>query len=97
MIALFFLMACGEKTTTDNSLLDEDNDGVVASCDCNDSDPSLLEMKNDSDCDGFINEEDCGPDDASICPALQMSGMTGLIPIVRIIQILIKILMVRTV
>ena len=57
--------------------IDDDDDGVAADEDCDDSDASLGSTADDADCDGFLTAEDCddadpaiNPDAAEICDGL---------------------------
>ena len=51
--------------TTDSAteIEDMDQDGVVATEDCDDNNPALLAIQEDTDCDGIKNSEDICPND----------------------------------
>jgi len=50
------LLACADKGSSET---DADGDGVPASEDCDDNDPSLGARDNDNDCDGVVFADDC--------------------------------------
>ena len=56
------LMSCEEKTDQ----VDMDADGIVASIDCDDNDPSLQAIGLDADCDGALTADDCDDADATL-------------------------------
>ena len=74
------LLACGEKTVSapDEEVIDQDGDGVEAELDCNDSNDVLGAMADDLDCDGFVNSEDCAPEDAAINPDAEDTWYDGI-------------------
>ncbi len=63
---LLSLMGCGDKTEEEPVVnVDMDADGINASIDCDDNDPSLQAIGLDADCDGFLTDEDCDDGDAN--------------------------------
>jgi len=55
-------------TNGGSSSIDNDNDGVDASADCDDSDPDSTVVADDGDCDGWETAEDCDDGNSSIYP-----------------------------
>jgi hypothetical protein len=51
------------ETDSATEIEDKDQDGVVATEDCNDNNPVLLAIQEDTDCDGIKNSEDICPND----------------------------------
>jgi hypothetical protein len=63
-------MSNGEYGTpgSANENCDFDADTVLASVDCDDTDPNLLSNLNDADCDGSITADDCDDSDDDVYP-----------------------------
>ena len=51
--------------TSFQSLLDFDNDGILAWNDCDDTDPTSLAISQDQDCDGALTADDCDDTDGA--------------------------------
>jgi len=63
---MFFCLLVGTGCLSQVSeKVDIDQDGVIASEDCDDSDASLGSVLEDADCDGAITSEDCDDNDSS--------------------------------
>ena len=61
--------------------VDEDGDGVIASDDCDDSDPDLGATELDADCDGVLTEFDCDDEDEMVtAPMKTIPIVMGLPP-----------------
>lgn len=64
MIALLWMLACGEKEPTNKLVLDKDGDGYLSDVDCDDDNaaifPDAQELCDgvDNDCDALIDSED---------------------------------------
>ncbi|MBM74882.1 MAG: hypothetical protein CMK59_05740 [Proteobacteria bacterium] len=54
------LIGCGDN---DASKIDEDNDGIAQSQDCDDNDKFLGAISENADCDAALTEEDCDDND----------------------------------
>lgn len=62
--------------TDDSNIVDHDGDGISASDDCDDTDPSM--PNNDADCDGFLTANDCDDTDSTINPDAQDDYVDGI-------------------
>ena len=77
-MSLILLIGCGEKEDTavepsgePSSNIRQDGDGVIASDDCDDSDPGLGATELDADCDGVLTEFDCDDADEMVTDSMK--------------------------
>ena len=71
--------AIDKNDTGSSSIIDNDNDGVAADEDCDDSNPEYGNQNLDQDCDSLINTEDCDDNDATSTSIAEDSDCDGIL------------------